>query len=76
MVCRRRIKCITDHAGDMSNGAGCCCAFSADLVLTPGPEVWEAPSPAPTTARENPSYLMPQQFANPAKPGDPPRDHG
>jgi cysteine synthase A len=44
-------------------------AYGAELVLTPGPEgMGGAIAAAEQLAKENPNYLMPQQFANPANP--------
>lgn len=44
-------------------------AYGATLVLTPGPEgMGGAIAAAEKLAAENPNYLMPQQFANPANP--------
>ncbi|MDQ1250623.1 MAG: cysteine synthase [Actinomycetota bacterium] len=44
-------------------------AYGATLILTPGPEgMAGAIAAAEKLAAENPNYLMPQQFANPANP--------
>jgi cysteine synthase A len=44
-------------------------AFGAELILTPGPDgMGGAIAKAEELAKENPHYVMPQQFANPANP--------
>ena len=71
MVCAARgIKCVLTMPETMSNERRMLLrAFGADLVLTPGPEgMGGAIARAEQLAKENPNYLMPQQFANPANP--------
>ena len=71
MVCAARgIKCVLTMPETMSNERRMLLrAFGADLVLTPGPEgMCGAIARAEQLAKENPNYLMPQQFANPANP--------
>ena len=71
MVCAARgIKCILTMPETMSNERRMLLrAFGAELVLTPGPDgMGGAIAKAEELAKENPDYLMPQQFANPANP--------
>lgn len=71
MVCAARgIKCVLTMPETMSNERRMLLrAFGADLVLTPGPEgMGGAIARAEQLAKDNPNYLMPQQFANPANP--------
>jgi cysteine synthase A len=71
MVCAARgIKCVLTMPETMSMERRMLLrAFGADLVLTPGPEgMGGAIAKAEELAKENPNYLMPQQFANPANP--------
>ena len=71
MVCAARgIKCVLTMPETMSNERRMLLrAFGADLVLTPGPEgMGGAIARAEQLAKENPNYLMPQEFANPANP--------
>jgi cysteine synthase A len=71
MVCAARgIKCVLTMPETMSNERRMLLrAFGAELVLTPGPEgMGGAIARAEQLAKDNPDYLMPQQFANPANP--------
>ncbi len=71
MVCAARgIKCILTMPETMSMERRMLLrAYGADLILTPGPEgMAGAIARAEQLAKENPNYLMPQQFANRANP--------
>lgn len=71
MVCAARgIKCVLTMPETMSNERRMLLrAFGAELILTPGPDgMGGAIARAEELAKENPNYVMPQQFANPANP--------
>jgi cysteine synthase A len=71
MVCAARgIKCVLTMPETMSMERRMLLrAFGAELVLTPGPDgMGGAIAKAEELAKDNPGYLMPQQFANPANP--------
>jgi cysteine synthase len=71
MVCAARgIRCVLTMPETMSKERRMLLrAYGAELILTPGPEgMGGAIARAEQLAKENPNYLMPQQFANPANP--------
>jgi cysteine synthase A len=71
MVCAARgIRCVLTMPETMSMERRMLLrAFGAELILTPGPDgMGGAIAKAEELAKENPEYLMPQQFANPANP--------
>ncbi|MFN8184110.1 MAG: cysteine synthase A [Candidatus Nanopelagicales bacterium] len=71
MVCAARgIKCVLTMPETMSNERRMLLrAFGAELILTPGPEgMGGAIARAEELAAENPNYVIPQQFKNPANP--------
>jgi cysteine synthase A len=71
MVCAAKgIKCILTMPETMSKERRMLLrAYGAQLVLTPGPEgMGGAIAKAKELVSENPGYLMPQQFENPANP--------
>lgn len=71
MVCAARgIKCVLTMPETMSMERRMLLrAFGAELILTPGPEgMGGAIATAEQLTKDNPDYVMPQQFANPANP--------
>ncbi len=71
MVCAARgIRCVLTMPETMSKERRTLLrAFGAELILTPGPEgMGGAIAKAKELAAQNPSYVMPQQFENPANP--------
>ena len=71
MVCAARdIRCMLVMPETMSKERRMLLrAYGAELVLTPGPEgMGGAIAKAKELAAENPNYLIPQQFENPANP--------
>jgi cysteine synthase A len=71
MVCAARgIRCVLTMPETMSMERRMLLrAFGAELILTPGPDgMGGAIAKAEELAKENPHYVMPQQFANPANP--------
>ena len=71
MVCAARgIRCILTMPETMSKERRMLLrAYGAELVLTPGPEgMGGAIAKAKELAAQNPHYLIPQQFENPANP--------
>jgi cysteine synthase A len=71
MVCAAKgIRCVLTMPETMSKERRMLLkAYGAELILTPGPEgMGGAIAKAKELAAENPSYLMPQQFENPANP--------
>lgn len=71
MVCAARgIKCVLTMPETMSKERRMLLrAFGAELILTPGPDgMGGAIAKAQSLVAENPNYVMPQQFENPANP--------
>ena len=71
MVCAAKgIRCVLTMPETMSKERRMLLkAYGAELILTPGPEgMGGAIAKAKELAAENPNYLIPQQFENPANP--------
>jgi cysteine synthase A len=71
MVCAAKgIRCVLTMPETMSMERRMLLrAYGAELILTPGPDgMGGAIAKAKELAAENPNYLMPQQFENPANP--------
>jgi cysteine synthase len=71
MVCAAKgIRCVLTMPETMSKERRMLLkAYGAELILTPGPEgMGGAIAKAKELASENPNYLIPQQFENPANP--------
>ncbi len=71
MVCAAKgIRCVLTMPETMSMERRMLLrAYGAELILTPGPDgMGGAIAKAKELAAENPKYLMPQQFENPANP--------